>query len=206
MAAPRPWRAPDPPQAERRAAAPRRGRASCRRRPPGGRGSRRGASAVRNIGSDRMRRKPLHPRRRASAAGAAAPARSRAAGTAARARARARRTSAAPAGGGSTSAAPSAAPMNGPVQGVATKAASAPVQKAPRVPPLAGQRVAAADRRGSSNRPARLSAIAVTSSSSSRMTRGSCSWNAQPTVGSAGAQAEQGARRARGRSARRPPV
>ena len=98
------------------------------------------ASAVRNIGTDISRRNRVHPRRRASAGAAAAPARSRAAGTARRDPGRARRRRRAPTAVGSTSAAPSAAPMNGPVQGVATNAASAPVQNAPPVPPLPASR------------------------------------------------------------------
>ncbi len=76
---------------------------------------------------------------------------------------------------GSSKAVPSATPRNGPAQGVATKAASAPVPKLPagRAPPAST---------GSSNTRSRLSVIAVTSSSSRRMVRGSWSWNAQPAA------------------------
>ena len=83
---------------------------------------------------------------------------------------------------GSTSAAPSAPAMNGPVHGVATNAASAPVAKLPSAPPL---RMVSSPRLPVetliSKTPARLSAIAVTSNNRPVITRGSCSWNAQPT-------------------------
>ena len=75
--------------------------------------------------------------------------------------------------GGKSSAVPSAAPRNGPAQGVATKAASAPVPKLP-----AG--CASPPSTGSSNRPSRLAVIATASRSSSMIVRGSCSWNAHP--------------------------
>ncbi|MNR09974.1 hypothetical protein D3C85_1262000 [compost metagenome] len=84
-----------------------------------------------------------------------------------------------PASGGRTSAVPSAAAMKGPVQGVATKAASTPVQKAPRAPPLLVSS-APALMVPSSNNPARLKAMMQVSSNSSSIMRGSCSWKAQP--------------------------
>ena len=98
--------------------------------------------------------------------------------------------------GGSTKAAPNAKPKKGPVQGVATKAAKAPVKKAPRAPPL---RVAAspAAKAGKANKPARLKAMAVTSKSSRRMTFGSCSWNAQPAVSPAARRSSRSPPRAR---------
>jgi len=70
--------------------------------------------------------------------------------------------------------------MNGPVQGVAMNAASAPVRNAPPVPRAAMRLTTpGAD---ISNSPAKLSAMPVTSSNRIRMTRGSWSWNAQPTL------------------------
>ena len=75
--------------------------------------------------------------------------------------------------GGNTIVAPRAAAMNGPVQGVATKAASAPVQKDPAVPSFLVSLLPKL-RLGSSNRPARLRPMAVTSASRTKMIRGSC--------------------------------
>ena len=82
-------------------------------------------------------------------------------------------------GAGSSNAAPSAAAMKGPVQGVAATAASSPVAKAPRTPerpcPLPVSML------GSSKIPAKLSVMTVASTSSAMTTEGSCNWNAQPT-------------------------
>ena len=76
--------------------------------------------------------------------------------------------------GGSNSAVPSAAPRNGPAQGVATNAASAPLANPP-----AGR--ACRQHSGTtSTGPIKLAVMAVASSSSRMMVRGSCSWNAQP--------------------------
>ena len=66
--------------------------------------------------------------------------------------------------------------MNGPVQGVATKAARRPVAKALCRPPDWVK-----DTDGSSYSPARLAVIATASTSSATTTPGSCNWNAQPT-------------------------
>src|SRR3546814_6148081 len=62
-------------------------------------------------------------------------------------------------GAGSTRAAPSAPAMKGPLHGMAMKAASAPVENAPRKPPVWLPRAANAGI-GNSNRPARLKAMA----------------------------------------------
>ena len=87
--------------------------------------------AVTNIGSDRMRWKVSiqrpgfgSRRRRAGTKPSSRNGRARPSPSPAK-------TASAPIAG-RTRAAPNAAPMNGPVQGVATKAASAPVKKAPR--------------------------------------------------------------------------
>ncbi len=78
--------------------------------------------------------------------------------------------------GGSNSAAPRAAAMNGPVHGVATKAAKRPVANDDPPPPFP-----ASDSEGTSNRPAKLAVIATASTSSATTTPGSCNWKAQPT-------------------------
>lgn len=67
--------------------------------------------------------------------------------------------------------------MNGPLHGVATKAASAPVAIDPAAPPWLAKAGT-----GTSNRPARFSVIAKVSAISSTTMRGSCNWNAQPTA------------------------
>src|SRR3546814_11802884 len=68
---------------------------------------------------------------------------------------------------GSTSAPPSAAPMKGPVQGVAMKAANMPVMNAPDGP-LRGEAGLPRASDGRSNSPARLRPIASVSSNRPR--------------------------------------
>jgi hypothetical protein len=134
--------------------------------------------AVTNIGTARMRwKRSIHgPASAAADAGAGTKPSSRK-GMARPSPSPANTASAAQVG--RTRAAPRAKPRNGPVQGVATNAASAPVKKAPRTPPLRA-RPSPPVIAVSWNRPARFRAIAVTSSNRSRITRGSCSWKAQP--------------------------
>ena len=74
--------------------------------------------------------------------------------------------------------------MNGPVQGVATKAASSPVANAPVFSPPMLTEI-----EGSSNRPAKFAVIAAASTSSATTTPGSCNWNAQPTCSPAARRA-----------------
>ena len=68
--------------------------------------------------------------------------------------------------------------MNGPVHGVATKAASNPVAKLPL--PLAPPPVIAIP--GISNPPRKFAVSATASRNSATTTPGSCNWNAQPTA------------------------
>ena len=77
------------------------------------------------------------------------------------------------AGTGSSRAAPNAAAMKGPVQGVATNAASAPVQKLPLAPPDRVKRSPTA-RPGTVNMPSRLATIPTVSRNSATTTAGSC--------------------------------
>ena len=74
---------------------------------------------------------------------------------------------------GRTSAAPSAAAMNGPVHGVATKAARTPVQKAPTLPPFPA-RESPPPKLRRWKRPTRFKVIAVANRTRKSMTRGSC--------------------------------
>ena len=67
--------------------------------------------------------------------------------------------------------------MNGPVQGVATKAASRPVENEP---PRDGAPPEIATP-GTSNNPAKLAVIASDSKNRPTTTTGCCNWNAQPT-------------------------
>src|SRR3546814_12896946 len=71
-----------------------------------------------------------------------------------------------------------AAPMKGPVQGVAMKAASTPVQKEPAEPGFSARLLPALTLLNSKS-PARLKAMAVTSTSSHHMMRGSRNCKAQ---------------------------
>ena len=83
---------------------------------------------------------------------------------------------------GMVMAAPSEAPMNGAVQGLATATASTPVRKWSAT----GWRACApAHDEGStepiSNTPARLSPISVNRAASTATTAGCCSWKPQPS-------------------------
>ena len=81
---------------------------------------------------------------------------------------------------GNNKAAPIAAAMKGPVQGVATTAASTPVQNEPAIPPLRVS-FSPAPMPPISKRPARLAVTDSIKNASNRTTAGSCNWNAQPT-------------------------
>src|SRR3546814_1143051 len=83
------------------------------------------------------------------------------------------------AGAGRTRAAPIARPINGPLQGVAMKAVSAPVQNAPPAPsriinppPI--------EIEGNSNMPTRLKVMIAIRAVSERITYGFCNWKAHP--------------------------